>query len=163
MASKAGGRVSTRDWQNKADLALKNDKTEAPQIIPPATCTTNSPPLRHLSGVFSCQESMKPKKLKNQTTLHSPKRLGGLKPPLEQVQWLGDSSLYWNNPRRNKIREEGGLEPPSPSNPNTHVFSLSFRRRETRALMECTSFNHLVFVEVFIYFYIKLYIWLNMI
>jgi hypothetical protein len=49
-------------------------------------------PLRHLSGVFSCQEPMKPKKLKNQTTLHSPKRLGGLKPPLEQVQ--GDSKLH---------------------------------------------------------------------
>jgi len=43
-------------------------------------------PLRHLSRVFSCQEPMKPKKLKNQTTLHSPKRLGGLKPLLKQVQ-----------------------------------------------------------------------------
>jgi hypothetical protein len=102
--------------------------------------------------VFSCQEPRKPKKLKkkkNQTTLHSPKRLGGLKPPLEQVQ--GDSKLHspsgcetlastgiihegtkislalkWLR-EENKIREEGGLEPPSFSDPYTQAFSLSFR------------------------------------
>jgi hypothetical protein len=43
-ARKVGGCVLTRDWRNRADLALKNDKTEAPQIVPPATSTTNSPP-----------------------------------------------------------------------------------------------------------------------
>jgi hypothetical protein len=32
-ASKAGGHVSTRGRRNRADLALKNDKTEAPQIV----------------------------------------------------------------------------------------------------------------------------------
>jgi hypothetical protein len=44
---------------------------------------------------------------------------------------LRDSSLHWNNPGKNKIREERGLEPPSPGNPNTDV-SPSFRRSPER-------------------------------
>jgi hypothetical protein len=43
-ASKAGRRVLTRDWRNRADLELKNDKIETPQIVPPATRTTDSTP-----------------------------------------------------------------------------------------------------------------------
>jgi len=51
-ASKAGGHVSTREWRNRADLELKNDKTETPQIVPPATCTTDAPPPASLGSVF---------------------------------------------------------------------------------------------------------------
>jgi hypothetical protein len=85
-------RVSTRDWQNRADLELKNDKTETPQIVPPVTRTTDSTPSDSSLESFPANKQRNPKKTKKQTTLHSPKRLGGLKPPLEQVQ--GDSKLH---------------------------------------------------------------------
>jgi hypothetical protein len=91
-ASKVRRRVSTRDWRNRADLELKNDKTETPQIVPPATCTTDSTPSGSSLESFPAKKQRNPKKSKKQTTLHSLKRLGGLKPPLEQVK--GDSKLH---------------------------------------------------------------------
>jgi hypothetical protein len=91
-ASKAGRHVSTRDWRNRADLELKNDKTETPQIVPSATRTTDSTPFGSSLESFPAKKQRNPKKTKKQTTIHSPKRLGGLKPSLEQVQ--GDSKLH---------------------------------------------------------------------
>jgi hypothetical protein len=85
MASKAGRRVSTRDWRNRTDLELKNDKIETPQIVSPATRTTDSTPSGSSLESFPAKKQRNPKKTKKQTTLHSPKRLGGLKPPSEQV------------------------------------------------------------------------------
>jgi hypothetical protein len=42
--------------------------------------------------VFSCKNKGNLKKLKNHTNLHSPKGLGGQKPPPKQVR--GDSKLH---------------------------------------------------------------------
>jgi hypothetical protein len=79
---------------------------------------------------------MNPKKLKKQTTLHSLKGLGGLKPPLEQVQ--GDSKLYkptlaftgeTQGGTKSGRREAWNLPPLATQ---TQVFSPSFRRSPAR-------------------------------
>jgi hypothetical protein len=64
-ASKAGRRVSTRDWRNIADLELKNDKTETPQIVQPATRTTDSTPSGSSLESFPAKKQRNLKKLRN--------------------------------------------------------------------------------------------------
>jgi hypothetical protein len=78
-ASKAGGRVSTRGWQNSANLASKiKKKLKHCQALLLATQAADSPPPEPFCSVFL------PKSKKNKkTNLHSPKKLGGLKPPLK--------------------------------------------------------------------------------
>jgi len=90
-ASKVGGYVSARGRRNSANLASKNDKkTEARQVF--RRHERRALPLHNLSGVFSCKNKGNLKKLKNHTNLHSPKGLGGQKPPPKQVR--GDSKLH---------------------------------------------------------------------
>jgi hypothetical protein len=125
----------TREWQNRADLELKNDENwDSPNRSAGDTCD-GSYPLRLLSEVFSCQETKKPNKLKKTNTLHSPKRLGGLKPPLDEVQ--GDSKLHnpsgWETLASTRLTQGGTKsgrreETSLLRQPKLESFSPSFRR-----------------------------------
>jgi hypothetical protein len=104
-------------------------------------------PLRLLSEVFSCQETEKPKETKKNKPLHSPKRLGGLKPPLEQAQ--GDSKLHnpsgWETLTSTRLTQGGPKSGRRGGNsllPATQAqkFSPSFRRRPTRERESVTRY-----------------------